>query len=68
MTGPGTYDDRTATKEPCVCGLLVTRRAQCPVWQQAQHGVPVTHLDACPLPERGSPRCVSYRRPKPEDR
>ena len=62
MTG-GTYDDRTARQEPCVCGRLVTRRAQCPVWQQVAHGVPVTHRDDCPLPPRGSH--LDAARPEP---
>ena len=52
MTGPGTYDDRTATREPCVCGRLVTRRALCTAQTAAE----------CPLPPAASHRCASYRR------
>lgn len=53
MTGHGTYDDRTATREPCVCGRLVTRRAQCPVWRGVEQGHAISP-EQCPLPPRGS--------------
>lgn len=73
MTGPGTYDDRTATQESCVCGRLVTRRAQCPVWRRAERGKYDPWLvsepwPACPMPERESRRCASFRWPTREDR
>ena len=66
MIGPGTYDDRTATPEPCVCGKQVTRRAQCPVWRRVERGrydpwLVLEPWPACPLPARGSHTCVSYQ-------